>query len=246
MNESLWNGFKRIDFKFEEKEAILIFPEKPNNEKNWLFKTEYFGAFPDFEIEMVRKGWHLAYIKNTTRWCLDEDIERKKRFIEFLSSEYGLCEKCVPVGMSCGGLIACKFTAKYPKYIQALYLDAPVMNFLSCPAGIGKAHDDMMQEFMDATGLNIVDLINYRENPVDKMDILLRNNIPVIMVCGDSDDVVPYDENGEILEKYYKNNNGNIVVIKKENCGHHPHGLSDNKPIIDFIEKVLNIKEKNK
>ena len=65
MNESLWNGFKRIDFKFEEKEAILIFPEKPNNEKNWLFKTEYFGAFPDFEIEMVRKGWHLAYIKNS-------------------------------------------------------------------------------------------------------------------------------------------------------------------------------------
>ena len=96
----------------------------------------------------------------------------------------------------------------------------------------------MMQEFIEATGMTIADLINYRENPVDKMDILLKNNIPVIMVYGDSDTVVPYDENGGILEKYYKKNGGTIEVYGKKDCGHHPHGLSDNTPIIEFIEKV--------
>jgi pimeloyl-ACP methyl ester carboxylesterase len=130
------------------------------------------------------------------------------------------------------------YTAKYPKDISAIYLDAPVMNFLSCPAGIGKAGNDMMQEFIDATGMNLIDLINYRENPVDKMDILIQNNIPVIMVYGDSDDVVPYDENGQILEEYYRKNNGNITVFEKENCGHHPHGLIDNTSIIELIEKL--------
>ena len=238
MSESLWNGFKRIDFEFEGKDAILVFPQIPNENKNWLFKTEYFGAFPNFEIEMLKRGWHLAYLKNTTRWCLDKDIDLKKRFADYLSSEYGLYKKFVPVGMSCGGLIATKFAAKYPEYVQALYLDAPVMNFLSCPAGIGKAEDSMMQEFTDATGMDLISLINYRDNPIDKKDILLKNNIPIIMVYGDSDNVVPYDENGEFLEKYYRENNGNIVVIGKENCGHHPHGLLDNTPIIEFIEKV--------
>ena len=238
MEEMLWNGFKRIDFTFEGREAILVFPKTPNKNKNWMIKTEYFDAFPNLEIEMINRGWHLAYIKNITRWCLDEDIDLKKRFADYLATEYGLFPKCVPVGMSCGGLIASKFAAKYPEYIQALYLDAPVMNFLSCPAGIGKAGDDMMQEFINATGMTLIDLINYRENPVDKLDILIQNNIPVVMVYGDSDDVVPYDENGQILETYYKKNNGNIVVFGKENCGHHPHGLVDNTPIIDFIEKV--------
>ena len=95
-----------------------------------------------------------------------------------------------------------------------------------------------MQEFIDATGMNLIDLINYRENPVDKMDILIQNNIPVIMVYGDSDDVVPYDENGQILEEYYRKNNGNITVFGKENCGHHPHGLIDNTSIIELIEKL--------
>jgi hypothetical protein len=238
MREVLWNGFKRIDFEFEGREAILVFPQVPDKNKNWMIKTEYFGAFPNLEIEMIKRGWHLAYIKNITRWCLDEDLDLKKRFADYLTAEYGLHKKCVPIGMSCGGLIASKFAARHPEYVQALYLDAPVMNFLSCPAGIGKAGNDLMQEFIDATGMNLIDLINYRENPVDKMDILIQNNIPVIMVYGDSDDVVPYDENGQILEEYYRKNNGNITVFGKENCGHHPHGLIDNTSIIELIEKL--------
>ena len=238
MREMLWNGFKRIDFEFEGREAILVFPETPEENKKWMLKTEYFDEFPNLEIEMIKRGWHLAYIKNITRWCLDEDLDLKRRFADYLTAEFGLHKKCLPIGMSCGGLIASKFAARYPEYVQALYLDAPVMNFLSCPAGIGKAGNGMMQEFIDATGMNLIDLINYRENPVDKMDILIQNNIPVIMVYGDSDDVVPYDENGQILEEYYRKNNGNITVFGKENCRHHPHGLIDNTSIIELIEKL--------
>ncbi len=159
MTESIWNGFKRMDFVFEGREAILVFPDKANKNKNWLFKTEYFGAFPNFEIEMVKRGWHLAFIKNTTRWCLDEDIDLKKRFCEYLSEEYGLYKKCVPVGMSCGGLIGSKFAAKYPDWVSALYLDAPVLNLLSCPADLGKANSGMLAEFIKATGMNLSQLI---------------------------------------------------------------------------------------
>lgn len=237
MLETNWNGFKRIDFEFEGREASLVFPNKPNENKNWLLKTEYFDAFPGFEIEMVGRGWHLACIKNVTRWCLDEDIDLKKRFADFLLKEYGLYKKCVPVGMSCGGLIGSKFAAKYPEYVSALYLDAPVMNLLSCPADFGMAKGGMLREFIDATKMTVSELICYREHPIDKMHILLENNIPVIIVYGDSDDVVPYCENGEILEKYYRENGGVIEAIGKEGCGHHPHGLADNTPIIEFVEK---------
>ncbi len=237
MQETLYNGFRRIDFTFEGREALLIFPEQPNENKNWLLKTEYFDAFPDFQIQMLRRGWHLAYIKNVTRWCLEEDLDLKKRFAEYLHAEYGLCEKCVPVGMSCGGLIGSKFAAKYPEKVSALYLDAPVMNLLSCPAGLGIAGNSLYPEFTEATGMSISDLICYREHPIDKMHLLLENKIPVVLVYGDSDTVVPYKENGALLEKYYKENGGVIEVYGKAGCGHHPHGLEDNTPIIEFVEK---------
>lgn len=237
MTESVWNGFKRIDFEFEGMAAILVFPKEANGNKNWLLKTEYFDAFPEYEIEMVKRGWHLAYLKNVTRWCLEEDLDRKKRFVDFMADEYGLYKKCFPVGMSCGGMIAAKFAAKYPECVSAIYLDAPVMNLLSCPAGIGNAGDDMLPEFTAATGITLSELINYRNNPVDKMGMLLGANVPVIMVYGDSDDVVPYCENGEILEKFYRENGGIIECYGKEGCGHHPHSLDDVTPIIEFALK---------
>lgn len=231
------NDFEKIKFEFEGRQAVLVFPVKANTNKNWLLKTEYFGAFPDFEIEMLERGWHLAYISNKTRWCLDDDLDIKKKFADYLIKEYGLYKKCVPVGMSCGGLIGSKFAAKYPEYVSALYLDSPVMNLLSCPADMGIGKSGMMNEFVGATGITASKLICYREHPIDKMDILLKNNIPVIMVYGDSDEIVPYSENGAVLEKYYRDNGGIIECIGKRGCGHHPHGLPDNSVIVQFVEK---------
>lgn len=234
-----WNGFKKIDFTFEGRNAILVFPDDSNKTNQWLLKTEYWDAFPNLEIEMVKQGWHLAYIQNKTRWCLDEDLDLKQRFADFLAKEYGLNKKCVPVGMSCGGMFAVKFAARHPKYISALYIDAPVLNLLSCPGDIGVAKGGMWEEFVRDTGMSMSELICYREHPIDKLPVLIQNNIPVVMVYGKADTVVPYCENGAILEKYYNEHGGRLLAIGKDGCEHHPHGLENPQPIVDFIKKHL-------
>lgn len=53
----------------------------------------------------------------------------------------------------------------------------------------------------------------------------------------------PNCENGAILEKYYQQKHGEILVIGKENCGHHPHGLEDPEPIIRFLLENKRYKE---
>ncbi len=243
IQQTTWNGFDSIVFEFESREATLVFPKNANKSGHFLLKTEYFGAFPDFEIEMLHRGWHLAHIANKTRWCLDEDLDIKARFIDYLHREYALDKRCVPVGMSCGGLIASKLAARHPECVSVLYLDAPVMNLLSCPAGVGRDFEHaegMLAEFTGATGITLSQLTYYREHPIDKMPILLENGVPIVMVYGDSDTVVPYEENGAILERYYKENGGDILTIGKAGCGHHPHGLEDSTPIIEFIENRIN------
>ena len=237
MTESTWQGFKRIDFTFLGREAWLVFPKKPNGKGNWIFKTEYFDDFPDFQIKMLEAGWHLAFVKNKNRWGLEEDFEIKIEFIKHVSKSFNLSPKCVLEGMSLGGMFAVKLAAKYPEGVSAIYLDAPVMNFLSCPAGLGVASNHIWDEFTEATGMTLVDLISYRDNPIDKMHLLYQNDIPIVMVYGDSDEVVPYSENGALLEKYYESVGGTIRTFGKVGCGHHPHGLEDNGPIIDFIMK---------
>ena len=67
----------------------------------------------------------------------------------------------------------------------------------------------------------------------DCMMPLIEHNIPVIMY-GNADNIVIYEENGKVLEQYYKEKGGNIKVIAKSMCGHHPHGLDDPTSIIIY------------
>ena len=235
--ESEWYGFKRLDFKFEDRQAILVCPDTAVNGNKWLYKTEYFGAFPDFEIEMLKKGYFLAHLETKYRICTQEDTDIRPRFCEFLKSEFKLNEKCLPVGMSCGGMQAVHFAAEYPQYVAALYIDAPVLNLLSWPLGLGKCEFPSKVEFNRDIGISVSEMLNYRNHPIDQKEKLLKSQIPIFLVCGDSDRTVPYEENGMILSKFFKENNGNLTEILKKGCDHHPHGLKDNSPLIKFVEK---------
>ena len=237
MKESICNGFKRYDFTFEGMNVIIVFPDDSNRTNNWLLKTEYFDAFPEAEIRMLHLGWHLSYVQNISRWCLEEDLDRKKRFADFLQLKFGLYEKCIPVGMSCGGIIAVNFAAKYPEKVSALYLDAPVMNFLSCPANFGIAKGNFLAEFLQAYKMSLSELICYRGHPIDKIPLLAEHSIPVLLIYGEEDDIVPFCENGKCLVDYYTTHDMSIEVIGKKSCGHHPHGLDDVTPVIDFMLK---------
>ncbi|MBE6634054.1 MAG: alpha/beta fold hydrolase [Ruminococcaceae bacterium] len=235
--KSEWNGYARLDFQVKGRSAILICPKEPRADGKWLLKTEYFGAFPQFELEMLRLGYHVAHIKNTTRWCLPEDTDAQADFCEFLARECGLYPKCMTVGMSCGGMQSVYLAARYPQYVAAMYLDAPVLNLLSCPCGLGAATNRLYEEFFRATGRTVSELLNCREHPIDMVDGIIEKGIPTVLVCGDCDGVVPYEENGKHLAEKYRRSQVPFAEYLKAGCDHHPHGLEDCKPLIDFAER---------
>ncbi len=237
ITESEWNGFQRLDFPFEGRNAIVVFADAPKEGNPWIMRTEYFGAFPAFDIVMLKRGYHLAYVSNMHRWGDPSDIEIKAHFCALLEQEYGFCAKCLPEGLSCGGMFATYFASAHPERVAALYIDAPVMNFLSCPCGVGDATNELYKEFHAATGKTVSELINYRNHPIDHAPKLLQANLPIMIVSGDCDTVVPYHENGAHLTDYYRKNGGTVHEIIKPGCDHHPHGLEDVTPLIEFTEK---------
>ena len=204
ITESIWNGFKRLDFQFEDRDCILICPDNACEGKKWLYKTEYFDAFPEMEIEMLKKGYHVAHMKNISRMCPESDTDARPRFCEFLSREFGLNKKCALVGMSCGGMQAVYFTAKYPEFVACAYIDAPVMNYLSWPFALGEGQSDASAEFIQNMGLTLSEMLSFRNHPIDQKQKLLESGVPIFLVSGDSDKTVPFCENGQLLWDYYK------------------------------------------
>lgn len=41
-----------------------------------------------------------------------------------------------------------------------------------------------------------------------------------------------------LLYEYYKKHDGDITQIVKPEADHHPHGLEDNGPLVEFVSRV--------
>ncbi len=226
-------------FDYKGKEATVIVPENPNG--NWVWRAEFLGAFDYADQALLKKGWHIAYYHLSDMYGCDTAINMMKDFHDFVIKKYELNSKAAIFGFSRGGLYSVNYTLKYPDDIGVLYLDAPVLDIKSWPGGLGKGEGSPInwKECLEIYGLTEETVKDFKKNPLDRADELIETGIPVILVAGGSDTVVPYPENGELLAKKYKKSNVPFEVYVKPECGHHPHSLEDPKVIVDFIEKYI-------
>jgi len=242
--EMTWHGYRCDRFLYEGKEAIIVFPKDGTANGNWAVKTEYWDAFPDTEIRLLENGFHIAYLKNETRFATEEECARKARFIKDTAEKYGLKSKCALIGMSCGGAHAVNLAGYYPEVIACLYIDAPVLNFCDFP---GRLKDQVCEsvfnnEFTRAyPGIRRSDLLSFPPHPLNRAKRLIECNIPILMVYGVEDSTVNYDLNGKLLEDAYSDTEGLLTVIAVKCRGHHPHELIFNKErIAEYIISKCN------
>ena len=233
MQTSEYHGFKRLDFEFQGREAVLVFPNEENKTNKWMIKTEYFDAFPELEVALLGRGYHLAYLKNNNRWGTDDDATAKRDLAEYLASEYGLSRRAVCIGMSCGGWEAVAFAALYPSYVSLLYLDAPLLSFygLCEPYQTQWIEEHRRARGYVLPGLRFTDMTL----PIYRLKTLTDNRLPVALVYGGADKVVEPKLNAEALRDFYEAEGAPIKVWCKPECDHHPHVAVNLEEVMNYI-----------
>ncbi len=129
------------------------------------------------------------------------------------------------------------YALAYPQYVDKMYLDAPVLDIRSWPAGWGKGIGGR-KEWEECKACYCLDesaARSFDRNPLDRVQELAARHIPILIVAGDADDVVPLDENGVPFAEKYAVAGGRIEMIVKRGCGHHPHSLENTEPIVRFL-----------
>ncbi|RED64795.1 alpha/beta fold hydrolase [Cohnella lupini] len=237
--KSNWKGYDRYDFEVSGREAIVVCPKRASPGNPWIWRAEFFDAFAQADMALLEQGYHLAYYMVSDMYGCPEAIELMHGFQEKAEEEFNLSAKTVLFGFSRGGLYSVNYAATYPDRVAALYLDAPVLDLGSWPGGKGKKTESASEwaECLRCYGMTDEQFVHFKGNPLDRAEELAEFGIPIILVAGDADDLVPYADNGEILASRYREHGGVIEVILKPGIGHHPHSLEDPSPIVDFILK---------
>ena len=135
--------------------------------------------------------------------------------------------------------------AAHPDETLAVYLDNGVCDFKSWPGGkprglgIGVGSPQEWAKLLGAFGFqDDREAIAYGGNPVDRLKPLAEANIPILLVYGDSDRTVPHRENSEVVYERYKALGGDVERVVKPGADHHPHGLSDPRPVVEFFDQA--------
>ena len=237
--QTRWNDYTRLDFVVGGRPAILVSPKSTRPGRPWIWRTEFFGAFPAVDLALLARGWHVAYLNVQNLYGASVALAAMDKFQSHLQECHGLTSAPVLEGFSRGGLFAFNWAVRNPSKVAALYVDAPVCDFKSWPAGKGKGKGSVADwaKCLKAYGMTEEQALAYRGNPVDNLAPLAAAHIPIVAVAGDADDIVPVDENIGVVVERYRKLGGNIELILKAGIGHHPHSLEDPTPVVDFLEK---------
>lgn len=228
------NEYEIEEFQVDGRVCRVALPDKAARGRPWIWRARFFGAFPTADEALLAKGWHVATIDVAHLFGGPEAMAAFDLFYTEVTDRYGLAPKVVMEGFSRGGLGAMNWAIRHPDRVAGIYLDAPVLDIHSWP---GETSPGLWEKALVAYGLEDGVTTGWK-GPLESVDKIIEARIPLLLIAGGSDEVVPYAENAGKLEQAFRENGGDITTIIKAGAGHHPHSLHDPARIVDWAERV--------
>jgi alpha-beta hydrolase superfamily lysophospholipase len=208
------------NFEIEEHKAFLYSAPEPAKGKPWVWyaptlkgvslagRKLYFESLLHAGIGIA--GFDLGEVRgapgSTAKFSLFyEEMVRR-----------GWSPKPILLGQSRGGLMMLAWAMRNPEKLRAFVGIYPVCNLANWPLKNSKAAT--LADFALPEAELVARLSQF--NPVDNLQGLLANKVPMFVVHGDSDVVVPYDDNTRVLKERYEAGGGQITVKLVPGEGH--------------------------
>ena len=231
-------------FEINGHKAYLYAAPKPAQGKPWVWyaptlkglslvqRRVYFEGFLGAGVSVA--GFDLGEVRgspaSTAQFTLfyDEMVKR------------GWSSRPILLGQSRGGLMMLAWAVRHPDKTQAFVGIYPVCNLASWPL---KNKAVTLADYKLTEAELRAKLTEF--NPLDNLNGLLARKVPMFVVHGDADALVPYAENTRILKERYEAGGGPIIVKLIAGEGHKVSpAFFENKELLQFVLRQAEAKAK--
>jgi pimeloyl-ACP methyl ester carboxylesterase len=140
-----WHGFDRHDYVMDEatfavtpfqppasekfavgappagqRRCIVVVPKEPAPGNPWSWQACYWDHEPQAEVELLRRGFHIAFITPDPGKAWDA-------WYTYLTEQHGLSKRPAFVGMSKGGVNEYDWATSNPDGVSCIYADNPAI-----------------------------------------------------------------------------------------------------------------------
>ncbi|MCL5072583.1 MAG: prolyl oligopeptidase family serine peptidase [Actinobacteria bacterium] len=190
----------------------------PSTAYNWLF------------TKLLKFGYCICGIEIGETFGNINGIEIFNKFYEYITLKYSLNKKASLLCQSRGGLMHYNWAVENADKVIAIAGIYPVCNLESWP-GLKNVY-----KFYEYNSVKEMEKNIKKHNPIYRLKQLSDKGIPILHLHGDSDEIVPFEENSLKLIKEYKKIGGigEVIIIKNEG-----HSLSSaffkSKKLLEFL-----------
>lgn len=236
---SSFYGYSCAGFRYNNRDCKVVKPKWNAKGHPWVWRARFWGHEPQLDISLLERGFHIVYCDVAELFGNPAAIKAWDGFYSLLTKA-GLGKKAVLEGMSRGAVYALNWAAANPAKVACVYIDNPVLDLKSWPAGQGavpvspKEFEQFKQDY------NLTDsasVSNFSGSPINKVTQIVKGNYPILILCADADEAVPRAENTDLFIKSVRAQHGDVEVLYKPGFKHHPHSFPNPAPITDFILK---------
>ena len=238
-----WYGYTRHNFELDGHKGFIVEPPNPAPGLPWHWCMQWAEAFVPRTpaLKLLDRGFHHVHIDVFSTYLNKEGVAVLEKFYRMLM-DLGFYPQAVLTGMSYGGLFSFRWAAEHPETVAAIYADAPV-----CDLGFGVHNDGSVARelhshfFVEAEkravayGVKVEELSSHPLSPNNNVRPIADAKIPIFCIRSGQDQSVVPEQNIDIFAKRLKEAGGVIEILDRPLYGHHPHGLDDPQPLVDFI-----------
>ncbi len=105
-----------------QRRCIVVAPKQAAAGHPWSWRGCYWNHQPQTEVELLRRGFHIAYISANANLKPGREWDA---WYEFLTEKHGLSKKPAFIGMSRGGEYAYTWATTHPDKVSCVYGDNP-------------------------------------------------------------------------------------------------------------------------
>jgi hypothetical protein len=103
-----------------QRRCIVVVPKEPAPGKPWSWQGCYWDHEPQTEVELLRRGFHIAFIT-------PDPGKQWDAWYAYLTEKHGLSKKPAFIGMSRGGVTEYDWSTVNPEKVSCIYADNPAI-----------------------------------------------------------------------------------------------------------------------
>lgn len=220
--------------------AFVMWPEETLRKRpqRWVWYAPTLPGFPDeterwMHEQFLKQGIAVAGIDVGESYGSPAGREKFTQLYEELTERRGFSKKPVMLCRSRGGLMVLNWAVEHPEKVGGIAGIYPVFDWRSWPG---------TERAAPAYGVTAEELekLAKEQCPIERVEPLIKAKVPVFLIHGDSDDVVPLEANSaELKRRYEKAGAGKSVeLIVPKGQGHsYWGGFFRSKELVGFVAR---------